>query len=51
VIAHHLSTVRSADKILVIEKGKVAEIGKHDELVAIPQGIYRRFYELQIGLY
>jgi ABC-type multidrug transport system fused ATPase/permease subunit len=51
IIAHRLSTVRKADKILVLEKGRIAESGKHDELIKIPNGIYRKFYELQIGLY
>jgi ATP-binding cassette subfamily C protein CydCD len=34
VIAHRLSTVRHADKILVLDRGTVAEIGTHDELIA-----------------
>ena len=42
VIAHRLSTIRKADQILVIEHGKIAEQGKHDELIAI-EG---RYYEL-----
>jgi subfamily B ATP-binding cassette protein MsbA len=46
VIAHRLSTVRRADKIVVLDRGKIAEIGKHDELLA-QGGIYRRLYELQ----
>jgi len=50
IIAHRLSTVRKADKILVIQNGKIAEQGKHKELINIPNGIYRQFYELQIGL-
>lgn len=50
IIAHRLSTVRKADKILVLKNGKIAEQGKHDDLVQIPNGIYRNLYELQIGL-
>lgn len=46
VIAHRLSTVRRADKIIVLDRGKVAESGKHDALLA-QGGIYRRLYELQ----
>jgi ABC-type multidrug transport system fused ATPase/permease subunit len=51
IIAHRLSTVRKADMILVFEKGRVAETGTHDELIARPNGIYRRLYEYQIGLH
>ena len=50
IIAHRLSTVREADKIIVLEKGTVAEIGSHDELMKKPDGIYRKLYELQVGL-
>jgi subfamily B ATP-binding cassette protein MsbA len=46
VIAHRLSTVRRADKIIVLDRGKIAESGKHDDLLA-QGGIYRRLYELQ----
>jgi subfamily B ATP-binding cassette protein MsbA len=48
VIAHRLSTVRRADKIVVLEKGRVAEIGRHDELLARPGGVYAKLYALQI---
>jgi ABC-type multidrug transport system fused ATPase/permease subunit len=51
IIAHRLSTVRKANKILVFEKGRIVEEGKHDELVSIPDGVYRRLYEYQIGLH
>lgn len=50
IIAHRLSTVRKADKILVFEKGKIVEQGTHNEL--IKQGcVYQRLYEYQIGLH
>jgi ABC-type multidrug transport system fused ATPase/permease subunit len=51
IIAHRLSTVRRADKILVFKDGRLLESGKHDELVKIEGGEYRRLYELQIGLH
>ncbi len=50
IIAHRLSTIRKADKIIVIDKGKVVEIGKHDELIAVENGIYRNLNALQIDV-
>ena len=47
VIAHRLSTVRSADRIVVVHDGGIAEAGRHDELLA-RDGIYRRLYALQM---
>jgi subfamily B ATP-binding cassette protein MsbA len=46
VIAHRLSTVRRADRIVVIENGAIADIGSHEELVQ-KLGTYRRLYDLQ----
>lgn len=48
-IAHRLSTVRRADRILVLHKGKVAEEGTHEALVTRPGGIYRTLWTLQHG--
>ena len=48
VIAHRLSTVRRADRILVIENGAIADIGAHEELLK-KLGTYRRLYELQFA--
>ncbi len=47
VIAHRLSTVRRADQIIVLEKGRIVEIGKHDELLAQPTSVYAKLYALQ----
>ena len=47
VIAHRLSTISHADKILVFEKGKVAESGTHEKLIRRKDGIYRKFYFMQ----
>jgi ATP-binding cassette subfamily B protein len=47
VIAHRLSTVVNADKIVVLDAGLVAEEGAHRELAARPNGIYARFHSLQ----
>lgn len=51
IIAHRLSTVREADLILVLEGGKIAERGTHDELTAKQSGTYHKLYELHIGLH
>lgn len=46
IIAHRISTIQNADNILVLEEGKVAEYGSHDELMEM-QGIYAKLYEKQ----
>jgi ATP-binding cassette, subfamily B, bacterial MsbA len=48
VIAHRLSTVRRADRIVVLENGTIADIGAHDELMK-KLGTYRRLYDLQFA--
>ncbi len=50
VIAHRLSTIRKADKILVLEKGVLKEIGTHEQLMQIPDGLYRSLSKLQFEL-
>ena len=48
VIAHRLSTVRNAHRILVMEQGRIVESGTHQELTAREDGIYRKLTELQL---
>jgi ATP-binding cassette, subfamily B, bacterial MsbA len=48
VIAHRLSTIRRADAIIVLERGRIVEIGRHDELLANPDGTYATLYQLQL---
>jgi len=49
VIAHRLATVRRADRILVLDGGEVREVGRHEELLRRPGGIYSRLHELQFS--
>ncbi len=46
VIAHRISTIRNADQIFVVDNGRIAESGTHDELY-LKNGIYRKLYDLQ----
>lgn len=47
VIAHRLSTVQRADAIIVLERGRVVEMGRHDELLSRPNGAYARLHQMQ----
>jgi len=46
VIAHRLSTVRRADKIVVLDRGRICEMGSHEELIG-RGGIYQRLHDMQ----
>ncbi|WP_325949303.1 type I secretion system permease/ATPase [Pseudomonas putida] len=49
IIAHRLSAVRHADRIVVMERGQIIEQGTHDELLGYPQGTYAYLHQLQLG--
>jgi subfamily B ATP-binding cassette protein HlyB/CyaB len=51
IIAHRLSAVRDANRIIVMDRGQIAEQGSHHELIANPGGIYRHLHDLQLGLH
>ena len=48
IIAHRLSTVRNADRIAVLDNGKISEMGSHDELIEA-SGLYSRLWAVQTG--
>ena len=49
IIAHRLSAVRNANRIIVLERGQVVETGSHETLLRVPQGIYAHLHGLQQG--
>lgn len=49
IIAHRLSAVRGANRILVMERGQLVEQGRHEDLLKYPQGIYAKLWRLQIA--
>jgi len=46
-IAHRLATIQKADRILVFDRGAIVEQGTHTELLANPDSLYRRLYDIQ----
>jgi len=50
VVAHRLSTIRSADKVVVMQDGRIVEEGPPAELLRRESGVFRRMYELQMGV-
>ena len=49
IVAHRLATIRTADRIAVLDAGRIVELGNHDELSAKSDGLYRRLSSLQFG--
>ncbi|CEN48017.1 putative multidrug resistance ABC transporter ATP-binding/permease protein YheH (fragment) [Capnocytophaga canimorsus] len=49
IIAHRLTTIEKADKIIVLDKGSIVEMGSHRELLALENGYYRNLYEVQFN--
>jgi ATP-binding cassette subfamily B protein/ATP-binding cassette subfamily C protein/ATP-binding cassette subfamily B multidrug efflux pump len=47
VVAHRLATVRDADRLLVLEQGRVTQLGSHEELMTTP-GLYQRLWQEDI---
>jgi subfamily B ATP-binding cassette protein MsbA len=48
VIAHRLSTVKNADKIILLDKGEIKEVGTHNELM-VKEGLYSNLYNIQFS--
>jgi len=48
IISHRISAVKNADKIVVLDEGRIVQQGRHDELINNPQGIYYKMYQMQL---
>ena len=48
IIAHRLSTIMKADNIIVMENGKIVEVGRHEELLKNKKGVYQKLYQAQL---
>ena len=49
IIAHRLSAVRDANRIVVMDRGQIVEVGSHEELLKNPNGLYAYLYKIQQG--
>lgn len=49
IVAHRLSTIRNADRIVLLGEGRIREMGNHEQLMAIPNGVYRDLYHKHLG--
>lgn len=49
IIAHRLSTIKNVDRIIVMDQGRIVEIGSHEELLEIKEGYYSRLYKIQFS--
>ena len=49
VIAHRLSTIMQMDRIIVLESGRITEMGRHEELLKVEQGTYQKLWQIQAG--
>jgi len=49
VIAHRITSIQDADRILILDKGKIVESGTHDELIK-REGFYKKIFDIQISI-